>query len=296
VESLSLPNFLVVGANRAGTTALYSCLSQHPDIYMSQLKEPSFFVLYGGRPDPSRWDNGLFKDVMVHSFTAYRALFAGASGHKAIGEASTGYLTHPAAPARIKSHLPGARVLAILRNPVDRAFSNYVQYRALQLERGRSFRVILGRRPEWSQGPGRFGHRYVVLGYYARAVRRYYETFGRDRVRIYLYEDWAARPREVLADIFRFLEVDNSFIPDVSQRHNESIVPRSRVLAARLDRYWPPEGDVRTAAVARWLRAWNRRPMRLTPTDRRALVEVYREDVLELQQLLDRDLSAWLRS
>ena len=295
-RALSLPNFLVVGANRAGTTALYRCLSQHPDIYMSPMKEPSFFALYGQKSDPSSWDNGFFDDVMVHSLVAYRALFAGASGYKAIGEASTAYLTNAAAPARINDHLPAVRVLAILRNPVDRAFSNYVQYRALRLERSRSFRAALGQHPEWNEGLGRFGRRYIVLGYYARAVRRYYETFGRDRVRIYLYEDWAARPTEILADIFRFLEVDGSFVPDVSQRHNESPVPLSRALALRLDRRWPLGGSLDPPAVARWLRHWNRRPIRLRRADRRMLVEVYRDDVLELQQLLDRDLSAWLRS
>jgi hypothetical protein len=291
LSSPSLPNFIVVGANRAGTTAMYHFLSQHPDVYMSRLKEPSFFALYGRRSAPGPWD-----DVMVESLEAYQALFAGAADHRAIGEVSTAYLQHPAVPARIKSHLPGVRVLAILRNPVDRAFSNYVQYRALNLERSRSFQGALGRPPEWRQEPGHFGRRYIRLGYYARAVQRYYETFGRERVRIYLYEDWATRPREILRDIFRFLEVDDSFVPDVSRRHNESIVPRSRTLAARLDRRWPLEGNLNPPAMARRLRAWNRRPMRLEPADRRALVEVYREDVLELQHLLGRDLSAWLRS
>jgi sulfotransferase family protein len=293
---LSLPNFFVVGANRAGTTAMYSFLSGHPDIYMSPLKEPSFFALYGQELRQDRLDNALFRNKMVATLEAYQALFTQAAGRKAIGEASTAYLQHPAVPARIKSYAPDGKVLAILRDPAERAFSNYALYRGLGLERARSFRKALGRPPKWRDGPAAFGRRYIELGFYASAVRRYYEAFGRDRVRIYLYEDWTARPRNVLGDVLRFLEVDDSFVPDVSKRYNDAIVIRSHIVARYLDRWYPPGGAAGPLRLARWLRAWNRRTMRLKPTDRQALIEVYRQDVVELQDLLGRDLSAWLRS
>jgi hypothetical protein len=293
---LSLPNFLLVGANRAGTTAMHGVLSQHPEIFMSRLKEPSFFAFYGEEPDPDRLDIVFFRNRLAITLEAYQALFTEVSGHKAIGEASTAYLNHPAVPARIKSHLPDARVLAILRDPVDRAFSNYAFHRSLGIDRTRTFSEALGSAPHWRDAKGGgFGERYVALGFYASAVRRYYEAFGREQVRIYLYEDWTTRPREVLTDIFRFLEVSDAFVPDVSLRVNESSVPM-RGLAGILNRRWPPGGrGLGSRALGRLLRRWNRRRVHLLPADRQALVEVYRQDVLELQDLLGRNLSTWLR-
>ena len=289
---MTLPNFLVVGANRAGTTAMHSFLAEHPDIYMSGLKEPSFFALFGQRPDATLRDSAFFSNQMVHTLEAYEALFSEAGGHKAIGESSTAYLPHPHVPTRIKSHLPAVRVIAILRDPADRAFSNYSLYRQLGLERANTFRKSLVPPPAWTHDPNGFGDRYVSRGFYASAVQRYHETFGRERVRIYLYEDWTTRPRDVLKDVFRFLEIDDSFVPDVSPRLNEA--SRSPLLASVLHRLGPPNAKGDPPRFVGFLRRLNRR--QLLPADRRMLVDVYREDVIALQTLIDRDLSAWLCS
>jgi hypothetical protein len=276
---------------------MHTVLSQHPDIYMSRVKEPSFFVLYGQAPKTERLDTAFFRKNTVESWEEYETLFTDAAGYKAIGEASTAYLRTPAAPIRIRRHVPEARVIAILRDPAERAFSNYAFYRTIGIERKKSFSQALGSPPHWRHGNDAFGQRYIDLGFYAKAVQRYYETFGRGRVRIYLYEDWTERPLEVLQDIFRYLEVDESFVPDISRRVNESSIPRSRLLARALNPLWPRGGGgLVLPAIGRVLHACNRHPMRLGRDQRHMLIQVYRQDILELQELLGRNLSAWLRS
>src|SRR5918997_468574 len=114
---MTLPNFLIIGAMKSGTTALYYYLEQHPQIYMSPVKEPNFFCS-GGQEG---WES-----KSVTRIRAYQYLFKDVSDEKAIGEASHCYLYEPQAVARIQEHLPDAKLVAILRNPVDRAYSHFL--------------------------------------------------------------------------------------------------------------------------------------------------------------------------
>jgi hypothetical protein len=122
---MTMPNFLIIGAAKSGTTSLHHYLKQHPQVYMSQIKEPSFFAFEGTKPAiPGPW-----KRWAAHNFItdiqAYRSLFQGVSDEVAIGEASTIYLVHPTAPQRIRHYVPDAKLIAILRDPAERAYSNY---------------------------------------------------------------------------------------------------------------------------------------------------------------------------
>src|SRR3712207_4104321 len=110
---MTLPNFLVIGAMKSGTTALYYYLEQHPEIYMSPVKEPNFFSQENAA------------DTVTHIGT-YEQLFKGASGKKAIGEASHSYLYEPRAAAEIRRYVPKVKLIAILRNPIDRAYSHFL--------------------------------------------------------------------------------------------------------------------------------------------------------------------------
>lgn len=123
---MTLPNFLVIGAHKAGTTALYNYLKQHPQVYMSPAKEPRFFALegknlkfLGPKKDPGN-------RCRFTTLEAYRELFQGVSSEVAIGEASTLYLYSQEAPKRIQHYIPDAKLIAILRNPIKRAYSNFV--------------------------------------------------------------------------------------------------------------------------------------------------------------------------
>lgn len=120
-----MPNFLVIGAVKAGTTSLYHYLQEHPQVYMSSVKEPRFFVLEGKQSDEQNAPG--FLRTRITTIEAYRALFDGVTTEVAIGEATPDYIHDPEAAPRIQQHLPDVRLIAMLRNPVDRAFSHYWQ-------------------------------------------------------------------------------------------------------------------------------------------------------------------------
>ncbi|HEX2682036.1 MAG TPA: sulfotransferase, partial [Candidatus Dormibacteraeota bacterium] len=226
---MTMPNFLVIGTAKAGTDALCHYLGQHPQVFVSANKEPLFFVAEGRSNMPYRGpgDRETLRrhDMWISSRVTYESLFAAANGAKAIGEGSTWYLYDESAPIRIHRDVPGVKMIAVLRNPADRAYSaftmllrdgretttNFVD--ALEAEDGR---VRTGWEPIWH---------YRRMGFYHEQLTRYLSLFDRTQIHVVLYDDFAARPLETLAEIFHFLGVDDSSSPDVSERLNVSLVP-----------------------------------------------------------------------
>ena len=140
---MTLPNFLVIGAAKSGTSSLYMYLKQHPEIYMSPIKEPHFFSF----DDESKMTKGPGDPIhkAITNFDDYQAQFDGVTDEKAIGEASTSYLYRPEAPGRIHAMLPDAKLIVILRNPVDRAFSAYMHVVRDKRETSKDFAEALSK-------------------------------------------------------------------------------------------------------------------------------------------------------
>lgn len=305
---MTMPNFLIIGAAKAGTTSLYLYLGQHPQVYMSSIKEPHFFALEGEDLDfrgPGDRE-ALSRMVVINNVEAYRSLFEGVSGEKAVGEASAMYLHSEKAPGRIRYYVPEARLIAILRDPVERAYSSFLHMRrdgreplsdfaqALEAEEGR---IRDGWAPNWH---------YKRTGYYHEQLSRYFEVFGREQIRVYLYEDLKTDPLGMLRDVYGFLGVDDAFVPDVSMRHNVSGVPKNERLHAFLLRPHPVKTALKSFFPKKLrrrlvpgslnaLRNWNLVKPPFPEEVRRELKETYREDVLRLQDLIGRDLSSWLK-
>ena len=195
--SIARPNFFVLGAAKCGTTTLHEVLAAHPHIFMTKEKEPRFF------DDDTYYTRGLDRYLRDH--------FRGAAGFKARGEASPTYLRSGKARDRIRGDLgEDLRFVVILRDPVKRAWSAYLQEcrygaetesfeRALELEPSR---LSVGR-PAWTT--------YFRGGLYARQLRVWFEAFPREHFLVLLTEDLAERPNAVARQVFAFLEVD----PDV---------------------------------------------------------------------------------
>ena len=120
-----LPNFLIIGSAKAGTTSLHYYLNQHPEIYMTAVKEPRFFALEGKNLNFSGPDKDIINSTSVTTYEEYIALFEEVSSEKAIGETSPLYLYSEKAIQRIHHYLPDVKLIVILRNPIDRAFSCY---------------------------------------------------------------------------------------------------------------------------------------------------------------------------
>ena len=298
-----LPNFLVIGAQKAGTTALYHYLKQHPQVYMSPVKEPHFFSYEGEEPDHrGPRDREILSRMVVTDRNAYGELFRGAAGEAAVGEASAGYLYDPEAPRCIRRYAPDARLIAVLRDPAERAYSSFLHMvrdgreplddfgLALQAEEARI-------RDNWSS----IWH-YRRAGLYHAQLKRYYEAFGKEQVRVYLYEDLKGDPGGVLRDAFGHIGVDDGFVPDVSARHNVSGVPKSRALHGFLGSSHPLKSALKPfvpeAARLRLVTLMRNRnlskPAPLSPEVRERLIGEFREDILRLEELIQRDLSGWL--
>lgn len=295
-------NFYLVGASKAGTTSLHRYLDQHPQVYMSPVKEPNFLA------DEIRFDNfdentqrmaranpELSRRGLIETWPDYLNLFQKVNGQTAIGEASPCYLWSPTAPANIARCRPDAKVLMILRNPVERAFAQHLHMLSFA-ESPITFRQHMD--AALSSTSTRIGELYPFLefGLYAGQVVRYLRLFPRDRIAIHFHEDYLREPAKMMREIFRFLDVDPDFNPDMTERHMQARVPKSwaakrwlkRLRLWDLARALAPQGVKKMAFQ-------NRQSLKLAPEDRVRLLEYYQSDVQALSTLLNRDLSAWLR-
>lgn len=249
-----LPNFLIIGAARSGTTTLYSYLQQHADIYLpaSKRPEPHFFF------KASEYARGL--DYYEGRY------FCDWDGQRAVGEASTSYIFGAETPRRIHDCLPQMRMIAMLRNPVDRAFSGYWHTVKSGLE-SLDFSQAIETEDERTRGLRGTDldevkpYSYVDRGRYGEQLQRWFEYFDRSQVHVILFEDFVVRPRESLIATLQFLGVDADQLP------------------ARLD-------AVENKSVADGVT--------VPPEMRRRLADVFAPDVRIVEKLLNRDLSHWL--
>lgn len=309
-----LPTFLIIGAAKSGTTSLYQYLGQHPDIFMSPEKEPHFFAFKDHPLNFSGPGDDKLIERTVSTWEGYRSLFESAESHMAIGEASPSTLYFPASVRRIEKYLPEARLVVILRNPVDRAHSNFYTMLLQAREPQSSFRAALEKEDEriasnWSM----FWH-YKRLGFYHSQLSRFYERFSSDQIHVCLFNDFVQNPTAVSQDIFSFIGVDNTFVPDTSTQYNQSGHPKSWALHYLLQCAGIGK-KVRTVLpsslnkligtycqpVTRRMRQWkkyivhrNLESPSLAAETRSYLRDLYREDIRRLQSLISRDLSHWL--
>lgn len=288
-----LPNFVILGAAKAGTSSLHHYLGQHPQVFMSPVKEPKFFA-YEGEALRFGGPGDLAKNEKVTTTLAeYRELFAGAGAARAVGESSPVYLYSEKACVRLRRHLPKARLFIVLRDPVERAYSSFLHLRRDGREPLRDFAAALREEPRRSAENYAPLWHYVGMGLYHDQVRRYFETFGRDRVHVWLYEELLADPAAVLRRMFTLLEVDPEFRPDLSRRRNTTLVPKSHRLHALLTGGGPVP-RLLGKRLTRLLRERNLEKPPFPESARPVLAAAFRDDLLRLQNLLGRDLSRWL--
>lgn len=301
-----MPNFLIIGAAKAGTTALYSYLKQHPQIYMSPEKEPHFFAFegeklkFGGTAGDREWLNR----TAITDIKTYQQQFQKVSQQIAIGEASALYLYIPKAAERIRHYIPNAKLITILRNPAQRAYSAFLFQMRDSLEPITDFTQALQEEKIRIQKNWVPIYYYQQMGFYYNQVKRYFDIFNRDQIKVYLYEDFSANPMSILQDTFQFLGVDDTFTPNVLERHNVSGIPKNKVLSNFIvnphpikDMFKPflPKSLRRGLIVGLKNRRSLDKPPRMSAEVSKQLIDVYREDILKLQDLLQRDLSIWLK-
>jgi hypothetical protein len=297
-----MPDFFIIGAAKSGTTSLCNYLDQHPGIFMSHPKEPSFMAFC---EQPWPYAKPAMNDLVARlkitlTLEAYQNLFTNAAPAQKTGEGSVSSLDVPRSAGRIKHYAPQAKLIAILRQPADRAYSHYTMMLRNGLETVNDFRKALALEPERMAKGWYEGFAYHANGFYAKSLTRFYSLFDANRIKVFLYDDLRAEPLSFVQSIYRFLEVDDTFAPDMSKRFmeggtrpmNSSLVRmlRSNSITKALRRHAPdlyqPMKNVAKRALIK--------PAVLDPDLREKLTRGYREDILRLQDMIGRDLSHWL--
>lgn len=301
------PNFFIVGAAKAGTTSFAEYLSQHSQVYMSPVKEPHYFSseIDGARlrqniepekyfsiqPLPKR--HALYVRRPEH----YQQLFAAAAQAKVRGEASPSYLYSEVAPRRIAEEIEDPRFLILLRNPIERAYSHFRMHYGNDTD---DFVKAVARDFHSPNKGWGISTLYVELGRYVPQLKRYLERFPRNRIKICFYDDFSVDLRRSLLEVLSFLEVDATLDGiSIGVRYNESHGrPKIFRETSPLNRLWPYRlvRDTISHEYRLKIRHLLSRPPRpMLPEEYAAVASYFREDVLELSELLGRDLTHWLR-
>lgn len=290
-------DFFLVGAARSGTTTMWHLLVRTPGLFLPpemMKKEPGYFSELTG----------------FRSRDRYLRLFDGAEEDGLLGEASTAYLTDPAAASRIADQLPDARILIMLRNPADRAYSLYNWMVQEGYEWITSFEEALRREPDRASderfredNPQYFyNYLYFRSGLYADQVERFYRLFGENQVHVALFEDFIRRPGETYREVLQFLGAPApDAVPGVRTLNpsREPVSARLQYALRRVTRWIQilRPGSAPSKERRDFLLRWgltDESPPPLPPDLRSDLLDAYRADVQRLQRLLARDLSGWM--
>lgn len=277
IQDVNWPNFFVVGAPKAGTTSLYFHLRNHPQVFLPANKEPRYF-------SPDARDRVTLED--------YRRLYQGARGFPAVGDMSPCYLLDEGAAGRIHEVAPRAKIVVLLRDPVARAWSDFLFCRSLGIEPQTSFREALRRYEDRNAQDWYLSRLYIEQGLYAAQVRRYQETFGRDCVLVLLFDDLKENPRDLFRRLAAHIGVDPGYFDqaDLSEPLNPYRMPKQRALvdlvrSLRLQTLLP----LPLLRRVRPLFFHTSKPS-LDDESRRLLQGIYDPDVRQLENLLGQEL------
>ena len=289
------PNFLIVGAAKSGTTSLYHYLRQHPDIFMPEWKELSLFI-----GDPY----GPLHRVKKPAY--YRKAFSKIKNQSVVGEASTAYLFDEAAPGIIKEQLGTIRIIILLRDPVAMSYSLYNHQLRKEGETLEHFEAALDQEEHRRNDPEfkkkcygwHANYYYFHRALYFEQVRRYINVFGKDHVRVIIFEELVKNVLQIIKETYQFLGVDDTFVPEI-RVHN----PAGSII--KIPRFWSDKGLLLKTAqfvfsknlvtkIPHLLRNIGRKPPQpINAATAEKLRKRFYEDVCRLEKLIAKDLSAW---
>ena len=285
-------DFFIVGAPKAGTTSLYHYLNEHPEIDMSSQKEPDFFS------DISLQKQKLYyKKKRIDTFKKYYALFQG-EDIRLRGEASVSYLFYEDVPQRIIKYNAHAKIIIMLRNPIERAFSHYLMDYRLGLI-SESFETIIQNQLKSSRY-NLFYQQYILVSEYAPQVKRYLAAFPKENIHFIYYEDFKEHTAAIVNNVFLFLGIDDSFKPFLQKKYNIYSQPKNRIIRYFYSFFYLRQ--VLSFIFSRNLMNRIRRLLfsngvkpELSESTRCDLKRYYASDVRYLSRLLNKDLTKWIK-
>ncbi|WP_101524402.1 sulfotransferase family protein [Nocardioides houyundeii] len=300
-----LPDFFLIGAPKAGTSALHAALAQHPQLYLSGVKEPKYYMC-GDSPPPAYKGPGdaHSNQEWIWQRQRYLRLFADAPPGALVGESTPFYLYNRDARRRIAADRPDARLVAVLRDPVDRAYSNWMHLWMDGLEpRSDILEAVNREQRRIDAGWAPFWH-YRGLGMYGRQVQDLFDHFPREQVLLLRYRELVESPGATLHRVFGFLGVDSAEVDRIPRDNSRPFVrdsPRVRAIApviragATVAQFLPPEvwRRVSRPLIAQLHRGGDESRPTLTPRQRQALLEPHLGDIELLERLTGESFADW---
>ncbi|WKV12886.1 sulfotransferase [Marivirga harenae] len=303
----NLPDFLIIGAGKSGTTSVDNYLKQHPEIFISPVKEPNFFGYelntpkdFEGSPQLNHYNSS------VTNIDDYLKLFQGASVGQVKGETSNTYMYHEHAAKRIKHYVPHVKLIAILRQPAERLYSRYLHLAREDKLPSKEFADCLDKNTIWWKR-----NDLIKEGFYGKYLDEYYKLFDHSQIKVFLYEELREDPVKLHQEIFHFLGVNEDFEIDFSITYNQSgfiknptvdkligsksplvtglkkIISEKNLQRLKDNRFiFKKVNDLRSKNLSK--------PKLAKELKSKISNEIYRQDILLLQALIDKDLSHWL--
>ncbi len=282
-----LPTFIIPGAGKSGTSYVADVLGQHPDIFIPVFKEPAFFS--------TNQEHGLYNK----GISFYQLSFNGYKGQSHIGEASTIYMYDPDSPSLIKKYIPDVKLIFVLRNPIDRVYSNYWQ----EIKAGKNLKdfksMLFQNHPRIQE--------MITISFYSNYLKKYMELFDSENILILFYDDLKANNKAFFKNIFEFLNLNEESEGINFDSHvNVSAVPRSKLISRILRNQnltqfvkalAPPGVLIHLKKGLEATRQKSLKPFKYPKMDqetRSHLSGVFKKSILELSELSNRDLTQWL--
>jgi hypothetical protein len=300
------PNLFIVGAAKCGTTSLYYYLSQHPEVFNCPVKEPNHFItqfqidsLYGNLKQYKKlWSSYL-------GLSKYLALYSNAKSFRITCDASVNYLRYAKEIAgKIKEFNDEAKIIIILRNPVDRLFSHY-HHSVRDGSITETFENLLTFEEQYCKMENNSRYSYKKNGLYYHNVKHYLDIFGQDKVLILFNEDLESNPQKLLSKVCDFLMIDASFVPKIDfTKQNTAYLPKNPKISHLINKYlqYSMLGNglkkIFPKSILRRLKTIINpsSPQKETLSNKKAIQQLkayYLEDINKLETLVKRDLSAW---
>ncbi len=301
------PNFIIIGAGKSGTTTIYEYLKQHPQVFMSEVKETNFFALEGKEVKAIDDSEGQMEHYpwAINNEKDYLALFDKVTNEKAIGEVSPMYLYNELAPVNIHNKLPNVKLIAILRQPVERLYSRYMHLARESREPSKDFADALNENSIWWKR-----NDLVTEGFYGTYLKRYFKLFSPNQIKVFLYDDLRKNEAEVIKELFSFIGIDDEFVPTVGEEFNKSgriknrkldlLIGQNSILVKGAQKISPSivKKVKESEGLKRTINRLRNKNLEKAPLSKELKSEmtnsIYKNEILKLQDLINRDLSHWL--
>ena len=285
-------DFFIVGAPKSGTTSLYHYLSEHPQVEMSSQKEPDYFS------DKAIHEQGMYyAKNRINTLDKYDSLFVQKES-VVYGEASVSYLFYENVAEDIKKYNPNAKIIIMLRNPIERAFSHYLMDYRLGLISD-SFENVLAKKSK-HKNAHLFYQQYIEVSKYSRQIQRYLDFFEKDNILFIDYEDFKKNVSKTVFHVYSFLNISTGFTADINTKHNTFTMPKNKVIRLiysfvflrKILTFLFPAYLVKNIRVL--LFKSDKKPELLKET-RSLLKRIFNDDIKNLEEVLSKDYSKWIK-